>query len=370
MSHRYAARRDALRKQLKKQKLPGLIVQKEPNVTYLTGFSGEDSVLLLLADREILVTDSRFVTQLADECPGLALHVRKTSKSVETMDKAIAEVLTKAKLPGIGIEADTMTVGLRERISENAKTLQFASTRGLVEELRAIKDKLEIAEIERAVGYAERSFQRVRKALHPDLTEVQVANQLEATTRELGGKGHSFEPIVAAGARAALPHGRASHGKIGASGLLLIDWGAVAERYVSDLTRVLVTGKISPKVERIYQVVFKAQAAGIARIRPGAVCGDVDAAARQVIEDAGFGKFFGHGLGHGIGMEVHEQPRFSVGSKQILRPGMVVTVEPGIYLPGVGGVRLEDDVLVTKTGHRVLSTLGKTWDDARQAWAA
>ena len=370
MSERFATRRDTLRKALKKLKLPGLIVQKEPNVTYLTGFTGEDSVLLLFADREILVTDSRFVTQLADECPGLDLHVRKTSKSVETMDKAIAEVLEKFKLPAIGIEADTMTVGLRERISENAKTLQFGSTRGLVEELRAIKDKLEIAEIERAVGYAEQAFERVRKTLHPDLTEVQVAHQLEAATRDLGGKGHSFEPIVAAGARAALPHGRASHGKIGAAGLLLIDWGAVAERYVSDLTRVLVTGKISPKVERIYQVVFKANAAGIAAIKPGAICGDVDAAARKVIEDAGFGKYFGHGLGHGIGMEVHEQPRFSVGSQQVLRPGMIVTVEPGIYLPGIGGVRLEDDVLVTKTGHRVLSTLGKTWDDARQAWAA
>ncbi len=370
MSDRFAARRDALRKALKKLKLPGLIVQKEPNVTYLTGFTGEDSVLLLLADREILVTDSRFVTQLADECPGLDLHVRKTSKSVETMDKAIAEVLEKSKLPTIGIEADTMTVGLRERISENAKTLQFSSTRGLVEELRSIKDKQEIAEIERAVRLAEQSFEQIRKSLHPDLTEVQVAHQLESAIRSFGGKGQSFEPIVAAGARAALPHGRASHGKIGAAGLLLIDWGAVAERYVSDLTRVLVTGKISPKVERIYQVVFNANAAGIAAIKPGAVCGDVDAAARKVIEDAGFSKYFGHGLGHGIGMEVHEQPRFSVGSKQILRPGMIVTVEPGIYLPGIGGVRLEDDVLVTKTGHRVLSTLGKTLDDARQAWAA
>lgn len=370
MSTRFSARRDALRKELKKLKLPGLLVQKEANVSYLTGFSGEESVLLLHAEREILVTDSRFVTQLEAECPGLDLHVRKTSKSFETMDKAIAEVLSKAKLSGIGIEADTMTVGLRERISENAKTLQFASTRCLVEDLRSIKDKIEIAEIERAVEYAEQSFEKMRRTLHPDMTEVQVANQLESSIREFGGKGHSFEPIVAAGPRAALPHGRASQGKIGASGLLLIDWGAVAERYVSDLTRVLVTGRISPKVERIYQVVFKAQAAGIAKIRPGAVCGDVDAAARQVIEDAGFGKFFGHGLGHGIGMEVHEQPRFSVGSKQILRAGMVVTVEPGIYLPGIGGVRLEDDVLVTKTGHRVLSKLSKTWDDARQAWAA
>lgn len=370
MSNRYTARRVALRKELKKLKLPGLIVQKEPNVTYLTGFTGEDSVLLILGDQEILITDSRFATQLADECPGLPLHIRRTSKAVETMDKAIAEVLTKAKFASIGIEADTMTVGLRERISESAKTLQFASTRGLIEDLRSIKDKLEIAEMERAIMYAEQSFERVRRSLNPEMTEMQVANQLEAEMRKLGGKGHSFEPIVAAGPRAALPHGRASQAKIGSSGLLLIDWGARAERYVSDLTRVLVTGKISPKVERIYQVVFKAQAAGIAKIRPGAVCGDVDAAARKVIEDAGYSKYFGHGLGHGLGMEVHEQPRFSVGSKQVLRPGMVVTVEPGIYLPGIGGVRLEDDVLVTKTGHRVLSTLGKTWDDTRQAWAA
>jgi Xaa-Pro aminopeptidase len=172
MSNRFAFRRDALRRELTKLKLPGVVVQKAQNFTYLTGFTGEDSVLLLLPDREILLTDSRFVTQLADECPELPLHVRRTAKSVETMDKAIAEHLTKFKMSAIGIEADTMTVGLRDRISEHAKTLQFAATRGLIEDMRSIKDKIEIAEIERAVGYAEKSLERVGKTLHPDLTEV------------------------------------------------------------------------------------------------------------------------------------------------------------------------------------------------------
>jgi Xaa-Pro aminopeptidase len=190
-----------------------------------------------------------------------------------------------------------------------------------------------------------------------------VADNLEHQMRLFGAKGASFPSIIAVGPRAALPHARPTNKRIGEADFVLIDWGADC-LYKSDLTRVLVTGKIPPKLERIYGVVLNAQLRGIEAIGPGVACQDVDTAARKVIEDAGFGKHFGHGLGHGIGLDIHEGPRLGQGQKQILQPGMVVTVEPGIYFPGWGGVRIEDDVLVTKTGHEVLTRVPKQWSDA------
>ncbi len=181
--------------------------------------------------------------------------------------------------------------------------------------------------------------------------------------RKLGGRSASFPSIVAVGDRSALPHYRPGSRAIGDAPFVLVDWGAVGNGYVSDLTRVLATGKIPPKLERIYRVVLNAQERAIEAIRPGRTCGEVDAAARAVIAKAGFGPKFGHGLGHGIGLEIHEAPRLSKGQKVKLKPGMVVTVEPGIYLPGFGGVRIEDDVLVTRNGCEVLTDLPKQWED-------
>ncbi len=191
------------------------------------------------------------------------------------------------------------------------------------------------------------------------MTEKQVAADLEHQIRRFGGKGLSFPAIVAGGAWAALPHAVPGDRKIGDDDFTLIDWGANAGLYISDLTRVLVTGKISPKLDKIYNIVLEAQLAGIEAIRPGVTCGEVDAAARSVIAKAGYGKQFGHGLGHGIGLEVHEAPRLGGNQETELKPGMVVTVEPGIYIPGWGGVRIEDDILVTKKGHEVLSNVPK-----------
>jgi Xaa-Pro aminopeptidase len=200
--------------------------------------------------------------------------------------------------------------------------------------------------------------------LRPEKTEKEVADELEHQIRLYGGKACSFPPIVAVGARAALPHARPTDQKIGAGDFVLVDWGADAGPYKSDLTRVLVTGKIPPKLERIYRVVLSAQDAAIAQIRPGLACHEIDQVARAVITKAGFGANFGHGLGHGIGLEIHEAPRLAAADHLKLEAGMVVTVEPGIYLPAWGGVRIEDDVLVTKGGCQVLTTLPKSWEDA------
>ena len=190
-----------------------------------------------------------------------------------------------------------------------------------------------------------------------------VAADLEYQARRFGAKGLSFEAIVATGARAALPHARPTQQKLGAADFTLIDWGVNEGLYMSDLTRIVVTGKISPKLRKIYGVVLKAQLAGIAAIRPGVTCEAVDQAARGVIAKAGFGKQFGHGLGHGTGLEIHEAPRLAQNQSTVLAPGMIVTVEPGIYFPGWGGVRIEDDVLVTRDGHEVLTSVPKEIDE-------
>ncbi len=204
----------------------------------------------------------------------------------------------------------------------------------------------------------------VRASLTGSQTEREVAANIEHEIRRFGGRGCSFEPIVAVGARAALPHAPPTERQMREADFVLIDWGAREGLYVSDLTRVFVTGRISPKLERVYEVVLKAQLRAIETLRPGVRMADVDRAARSVIEQAGFGERFGHGLGHGIGLAVHEAPRLVDQNQQELKPGMVITVEPGIYLPGWGGVRIEDDVLITRDGHEVLSSLPKSLDSS------
>jgi Xaa-Pro aminopeptidase len=351
----FESRRAGLRKLVKKAGADGILVTNFTNVTYLTGFTGDDSYLLLTDREAIVISDPRYTTQLEEECPGLGVHIRPTSKSIFD---ATGEVLKAAKTGSLAIEGEAMTVSQHQRLAGKIAGPTVV-TAGLVEQLREIKDKYEIAEIREAARYAEQAFAVLRATLRPQRTEKEVADDLEHEIRLFGGKGTSFPSIIAVGARAALPHARPTDKKIGSDDFVLVDWGATARHYKSDLTRVLVTGRISPKLERIYGVVLEAQEQGIAAIRPGITGREVDAVARKVITDAGFGKQFGHGLGHGIGLDIHEAPRLNSANDKPLRPGMVVTVEPGIYFPGWGGVRIEDDILVTKTGHEVLTSVPK-----------
>ena len=360
MADRFATRRDKLRHALKTPGVDSLLVTDFTNVTYLTGFTGDDSYLLVHPRGEVVVSDARYTIQLEEECPGLDLHIRRPGVS---MVKALTKVLKTSGIGRLGVEADSMTLSLRDEIAAAVPRLEMVSTTGIVEQLRQIKDRAEVSAIRQAVGYAQRALEIVRGELHPDKTEKQVATELETAMRTLGAKGSSFPSIVAVGPRAALPHARPTDRQIGSGELLLIDWGADGGLYKSDLTRVLVTARISPKLQRVYGVVLKAQLRAIAAIRPGAEARAIDRRAREVIHRAGFGRYFGHGLGHGLGLQVHEAPRLAANSKIVLKPGMVVTVEPGIYLPGWGGVRIEDDVLVTPTGHEVLTNVGKRLED-------
>jgi Xaa-Pro aminopeptidase len=350
---RFHSRRENLRSALKEAEIDALLVSAPSNVSYLTGFSGDSSSLLVGRYRDLIVSDGRFTTQLEQECPELEARVRFPGQDMNPM---IAEVLELLGLTRVGFEATHLTVADHDALGVAAPGVAFVAMTGRVEALRQIKDESEIAAIREAIGFAERAFQMLRAGLRDGESEKDVADALEGYLRHCGATAASFPPIVAVGANAALPHARPSAiTRIGEDDFVLVDWGATGRPYKSDLTRVLVTGKVTPKFEAIYRTVLNALKRGIAAIRPGVKAHDVDAEARSVIEEAGFGRFFDHGLGHGLGIDIHEAPRIRKGSNVVLEPGMVFTVEPGIYLPGWGGIRIEDDVLVTPDGCEVLS---------------
>ncbi|HOP78408.1 MAG: Xaa-Pro peptidase family protein [Thermogutta sp.] len=352
-------RRERLRRRLSKDGLAGMLITKTENVRYLTGFGGDDSYLLLWKDHEILISDSRFTEQIRQECPGLEAHIRRTGVS---MHQAAANLINRAKLTSVAVEA-SLPMATYKKLKAALKQTELVEAEDWIEQLRAVKDKTEIARIRKAVQYAERGFAAVRATLRPEHSEKEIADLLEYQMRTLGARCSSFPTIVAVGERAALPHAIPSDRKVSENVFILIDWGADEGWYKSDLTRVLITGRISPKFAKVYQTVLRAQQAAIAAVRPGVSAQEVDAAARQVIADAGFGRLFGHGLGHGVGLEIHELPRLGPNSSITLKPGMVITIEPGIYIPDWGGVRLEDDVLVTRDGCEVLTRVPKDLEE-------
>ncbi|MFO1022292.1 MAG: Xaa-Pro peptidase family protein [Planctomycetales bacterium] len=357
MTDRSAPRRQKLRQALKGKGLGAELITNPTNVRYLTGFTGEDSYLLLTRDNTILISDGRFTTQIEQECPDLEVFIRPTSVG---MKQAVAQILKKSRVTEVGFESHYLTVDAFEAFRSGCEGVEFVPLPPLVEELREIKDAEEIAAIREAIRQAEKGFGTLKANLLPQLTEREVAFDLEHAMRRFGAKGASFETIVAVGARAALPHARPTETRIADDEFVLVDWGADGPTgYKSDLTRVLVTGKRTSKFEKVYEIVRSAQVKAIEAIRPGISGREVDQVARSVIEEAGYGKYFTHSLGHGIGLDIHEGPRLSPAANTELKVGMVVTAEPGIYIPKWGGVRIEDDVLVTKDGYEVLTSVPK-----------
>ena len=354
---RHISRRQKLLQALRKAQVPALLVTNPKNVTYLTGFTGDDSSLLIGPEILQLFSDTRFETQLQTECPTIPVEIRNAKLN---MPELLGRELPKFSLAGIGIESTSMTVELFNRLTEKLSPIPLIPQSGVIEELRQIKDAEEIDELRLAVQQAEKGYRLMKSLLMPEMTERQAAHELEHGMRRFGALKAAFEPIIAVGDHAALPHYRAGLRRFQESPFALCDWGAISPRgYHSDLTRVWGTGKVAPKLLRIYGVVLKAQQAAIAAIRPGVSCQSVDSVARTVIDQAGYAKYFGHGLGHGIGLDIHEGPRLSLISSEELKPGMVVTVEPGIYLPGIGGVRIEDDILITRDGCEVLTSVSR-----------
>jgi Xaa-Pro aminopeptidase len=381
----FAVRRDRLLLQLRREGLDAALITQPVNVSYLTGFSGDTSCLIIGPKKTILVSDGRFTDQIAEECPGLETIIRPP---VQPLGEAAAAALNKLGCGTVGYESGHLTVAEFEALAALTKTLQWKPALDRVERLRMIKDAEEIQQIRQAIRWAEKAFVMFRAMLRPDDTEKELADNLEHFVRLSGAKGTAFPSIVAVGPRAALPHAPPTSKRVREAALLLVDWGAGGPFYKSDLTRVLLTRDNSPsggrlgepqgeslsgsdreldaRVKEIYAIVLRAQLAAIAALRPGVRAREVDAAARTVIAEAGYGEYFTHSIGHGIGMMVHEAPIMRANTETVLEAGMVVTIEPGIYLPGVAGVRIEDDVLVTPEGREVLTSLPKTFDAAIQ----
>ena len=362
MSPNYQARRAKLLRELKKTDVDSLLISGLANVRYLTGFTGDPSWLFLNSTNCILLSDTRYETQLADECPKLDVEIRDSGSTINDLT---VRVVAKTGSRRVGFEADHTTVAQYGSLSEKITTAVLVSTNGLVERLRELKDKWELEQIRAAIEYAQRGIGVVRSSLRLDQTETEIRYLLEAAMRSFGATGTGFEPIVGVGPTAALPHAHAGTRRVAEHPVLLVDWGASTKSgYRSDLTRVFITGKPTKQMELVYKTVLEAQQAAIKAIRPGVKCLDVDRVARGIIERAGFGKYFGHGLGHGFGLEIHESVRVSPVSEREFEAGMVVTAEPGIYLPGKFGVRIEDDVLVTSNGNEILSNLEREFEQA------
>jgi Xaa-Pro aminopeptidase len=374
----YALRRQNLVRCLDAEGLDALLVSHPVNVSYLTGFSGESSYLVLGRGRPLLVSDGRFTEQIAEECPGLQAHIRPPS---QPLTQATAEVLGNLGVRNVGFESAHLSVAEFETLRELVPAVSWKPGRERVEQLRAVKDPSEVEQIREAIRFAERAFVMFRAMLRPDDREKDLADALEGYVRRAGGQSTSFPSIVAVGERAALPHAPPTDRAVGAGPMLLVDWGASGRFYKSDLTRVLLPrtnsafsrpaapeGGKAPNLEAVYTVVLRAQERALGLIRPGVRASDVDAEARAVIAEAGFGSFFSHGLGHGLGIQVHEAPMLKPGSESRLQAGMVVTVEPGIYIPDWGGVRIEDDVLITPDGCEVLTGVAKDLASAVCEW--
>jgi Xaa-Pro aminopeptidase len=336
-------------------KVDALLVSALPNIRYLAGFTGDNALLLETPDSRTLLTDPRFTIQAAEEC---ACQMRVVSKG--PLELAAVELIRRKKLKRIGFEASRLNYDVYLRLKQSltlGATLKPLG--GVVEKLRMIKSANEIARIRRSVLSNSHAFESTIRFIRPGVSEASIAGRLEFEMRRRGAEKAAFDTIVAAGDRSALPHARPTARLVAKDELLLIDMGACQDGYMSDMTRVLFVGRPGARVKRMYSAVAEAQLAAIDAVRAGASTGQVDRKARQVLEREGFGKAFVHSTGHGLGLEIHEPPRVGKRDPTRLEAGMVITIEPGAYVRGFGGIRIEDTVLVTKNGCEVLTPTSK-----------
>lgn len=332
---------------LQEKGLDAFLVSKPVNNYYLSGFTGTSSYLLitLLADKHFLITDFRYKDQAEEQAKNFEIVVQGTS-----LFQTLGELFNKHGIKKVGLDKDDITLAMYEGIKEHVPDATFFSVQDPCVEIRKIKEPEEIKLIKKAVEIADKAFLHILEYIRPGLTEAEVALELEFFMRRLGGTRNAFDTILASGKRSALPHGVATNKTIQAGDIVTMDFGTVYQGYHSDLTRTIILGTPDARQQEIYDLVLKAQEDVFKQIQPGMRGSEADSLARNIIKEAGYGENFGHGLGHGVGLEIHERPRLSLCDETILEPGMVVTVEPGIYLSGWGGVRTEDMLVITPDG--------------------
>lgn len=339
---------------LKKYKIDCLLVTGLSHVRYLTGYSGSNGMVLLLPPKAYFYTDFRYKIQAQKEVKNCVIILAGQS--------LIAEL---PKTPGLkkkmrfGIEAEFVTVSMMEKLKDILPGAVFKPVEKAMESLSVIKDDNEIKKIKKAVKISEKAYRDTLSILKPGVRERDIALELEYKMKYYGADSSAFDIIVASGQRSSMPHGVASDKRLRKGDFITIDFGCFFQGYASDITRTVVLGKAGKKQREIYDLVLEAQLAACKAVKPGLACSRLDGVARDIIMKAGFGDYFGHGLGHGIGLIVHDQPQLNARSSDTLKPGMVITIEPGIYISNWGGVRIEDDVVVTESGGQILSKLPK-----------
>ncbi|MBN1490574.1 MAG: aminopeptidase P family protein [Phycisphaerae bacterium] len=353
-----AARLERCRARMADGRLSAYVVSAPTDQFYLAGFTGEDGVVVVTARRLYLVTDGRFTIQAAREAPWAKAIIRKAGIGAE-----LSRLQLRHRWCRVGFQAEHATVKQAAIWRKAVSPARLTQSKPITAELRNRKDPAEVVAIRRAIDVAEAAFKVTCRTVKIGMTERQVAARLEFEMQKRGASGPSFPTIVAVGSNAALPHARPGSRRIASGSAILIDWGATVDGYRSDLTRVVFVRTIRPQFRRMYIMVHEAQRRAIAAVSSGVEARMVDRAARSYLASVGYGKAFTHSTGHGLGLDVHEGPSLARRGSATLEAGMVVTVEPGVYVPGVGGVRIEDDILVTGSGCEVLSTLSTNLDD-------
>lgn len=357
-----AGRLERLRAGFEEAHVEALIVTELANVRYLTGFSGSAAVLAVGVDEAVLATDGRYRVQAAEQmgASGTTSPVRLVVGRVPEQRQVLAEALGRWGTARLGLEAESISWGAQRRWAEQLTGVELVPTSGSVERLRQVKDAGELTRMGRAAAVADAALGEVLPSMSAGRSEAEIALALDSAMRRLGAEDRAFETIVASGPNAAKPHARPSERRLQAGDAVVVDFGAVYDGYRSDMTRTFfVGGPPTGTMAEVLELVARAQVAGLQAVRAGAVGGDVDETCRRVIAEGGYGPAFDHGTGHGVGLDIHEAPWVGVGATGILEAGAVVTVEPGVYLAGVGGVRIEDTVVVTDNGCRPLTCFPK-----------
>ena len=338
-----------LREKMKAENITSFLVTSPYNLRYLTGFTGTTGLALIGLEEAFFITVFRYTEQAAEQCVGY-----EVVKNVGPILEVVADLVEKKGMMNLAFEESF--VPFKQYVDlETLLEVDLIPVSGMIEELREVKDQSEIEIVEKACEIADKAFSHILTYIKPGMTEIQVANELDFYMRSLGASGVSFETIVASGLRSAMPHGVASDKVIEEGDFITIDFGCYYQGYVSDMTRTISLGEPSEKLKEIYEIVREAQQKVLDVAKPGMTGIELDAVARDYIASKGYGEAFGHSTGHGIGLEIHEGPNVSKLAEKAFVPGNIITNEPGIYLPGIGGVRIEDDMLVTENGIKTLT---------------
>lgn len=346
-------RLEKLRRILKREEMDALLVTNSINIRYITGFTGTAGVALISENEAFFITDFRYTEQAKEQIQGFKIKEHKGK-----IQRKVAELADAMAVQKVGFEKDDLTYGQFEAYRGEINK-ELLPTSGFMEELRLIKDEEEINILKDACEIADQAFEHILDYIRPGVKEIDIANELEFFMRKKGASSSSFDIIVASGYRSSLPHGVASDKNLQEGELVTLDFGAVYKGYCSDITRTVAIGQISEELKNIYDTVLDAQRKAVKKIKAGMTAKEADALAREPITEKGFGSYFGHATGHGLGLDVHELPGLSFRSDKVLEPGMVVTVEPGIYLPNTGGCRIEDDILILEDGNQCLTSAPK-----------